>query len=75
MCAALSKIAIGGLWALATATIMRLVPASAVPEALGVLYTGHDVLPTRAVISVPALSRRRRGPCPCPGHLPLVARA
>jgi predicted MFS family arabinose efflux permease len=36
---ALLGVAIGGFWALATATIMRLVPAPAVPRALGVLYT------------------------------------
>ena len=40
---ALLGIAIGGFWALATATIMRLVPASSVPKALGVLYTGNAV--------------------------------
>ncbi len=40
---ALLGIAIGGFWALATATIMRLVPAPAVPKALGVLYTGNAV--------------------------------
>lgn len=40
---ALLGIAIGGFWALATATIMRLVPAPSVPKALGVLYTGNAV--------------------------------
>ncbi|WP_419710518.1 MFS transporter [Pseudomonas sp. NFX224] len=32
--------AVGGFWALSTATIMRLVPASSVAKALGVLYGG-----------------------------------
>ena len=36
-------VAIGGFWALSTATIMRLVPEDAVPKALGVLYTGNAV--------------------------------
>jgi predicted MFS family arabinose efflux permease len=40
---ALLGITIGGFWALATATIMRLVPAHALPTALGVLYTGNAV--------------------------------
>src|SRR3954470_2519260 len=35
---ALLGITIGGFWALATATIMRLVPEESVPKALGVLY-------------------------------------
>jgi predicted MFS family arabinose efflux permease len=38
---ALLGITIGGFWALATATIMRLVPAKSVPKALGVMYTGN----------------------------------
>lgn len=38
---ALLGITIGGFWALATATIMRLVPPESVPKALGVLYTGN----------------------------------
>jgi predicted MFS family arabinose efflux permease len=40
---ALLGITIGGFWALATATIMRLVPEDAVPKALGVLYMGNAV--------------------------------
>jgi predicted MFS family arabinose efflux permease len=40
---ALLGITIGGFWALATATIMRLVPAQSVPKALGVLFTGNAV--------------------------------
>jgi predicted MFS family arabinose efflux permease len=40
---ALLGITIGGFWALATATIMRLVPPRSVPKALGVLYTGNAV--------------------------------
>ncbi len=40
---ALLGITIGGFWALATATIMRLVPAASVPKALGLLYTGNAV--------------------------------
>lgn len=40
---ALLGITIGGFWALATATIMRLVPAESVPKALGVLYTGNAI--------------------------------
>lgn len=40
---ALLGMTIGGFWALATATIMRLVPEEAVPKALGVLYTGNAV--------------------------------
>ena len=38
---ALLGITIGGFWALATATVMRLVPSESVPKALGVLYTGN----------------------------------
>jgi len=40
---ALLGITIGGFWALATATVMRLVPPQTVPKALGVLYTGNAV--------------------------------
>lgn len=40
---ALLGVVIGAFWSLATATVMRLVPADAVPKALGVLYTGHAV--------------------------------
>lgn len=40
---ALLGVTIGGFWALATATIMRLVPAHSLPKALGVLYTGNAV--------------------------------
>ncbi|WP_434388357.1 MFS transporter [Melittangium boletus] len=40
---ALLGVTIGGFWALATATVMRLVPARDVPKALGVLYTGNAV--------------------------------
>lgn len=40
---ALLGVSIGGFWALATATVMRLVPAESVPTALGVLYTGNAV--------------------------------
>lgn len=40
---ALLGITVGGFWALATATIMRLVPEAAVPKALGVLYMGNAV--------------------------------
>jgi predicted MFS family arabinose efflux permease len=36
-------ITIGGFWALATATVMRLVPAESVPQALGLMYTGNAV--------------------------------
>ncbi|HZW13477.1 MAG TPA: MFS transporter [Noviherbaspirillum sp.] len=38
---ALLGITVGGFWALATATIMRLVPRKAVPKALGVMYMGN----------------------------------
>lgn len=38
---ALLGITVGGFWALATATIMRLVPDESVPKALGMLYTGN----------------------------------
>ena len=40
---ALLGITVGGFWALATATVMRLVPAHALPKALGILYTGNAV--------------------------------
>ncbi|MGL6175478.1 MAG: MFS transporter, partial [Vibrionaceae bacterium] len=40
---ALLGIVIGGFWALATATIMRLVASGSVPKALGILYTGNAV--------------------------------
>lgn len=40
---ALLGVTIGGFWALATATIIRLVPAHSLPKALGVLYTGNAV--------------------------------
>ncbi|MDR5798118.1 MFS transporter [Caballeronia sp. LZ008] len=40
---ALLGISVGGFWALATATIMRLVPEESLPKALGVLYTGNAV--------------------------------
>lgn len=38
---ALLGITIGGFWSLATATIVRLVPAGAVPRALSVMYMGN----------------------------------
>ncbi len=41
-------VAIGGFWALATATIMRLVPEDSVPKALGVMYTGNALATTFA---------------------------
>lgn len=40
---ALLGIAVGGFWALATATVMRLVPSETVPKALGIIYTGNAV--------------------------------
>jgi predicted MFS family arabinose efflux permease len=40
---ALLGITIGGFWALATATVMRLVPRKSVPRALGVMYMGNAV--------------------------------
>ncbi len=40
---ALLGITIGGFWALATATIMRLVAPDAVPRALGMLFMGNAV--------------------------------
>jgi predicted MFS family arabinose efflux permease len=36
-------VTIGGFWALATATVMRLVPAESIPKALGLMYTGNAV--------------------------------
>lgn len=38
---ALLGVVIGGFWALATATVMRLVPAESVPKALGAVYMGN----------------------------------
>lgn len=40
---ALLGVVIGGFWALATATVMRLVPEASVPKALGVVYMGNAV--------------------------------
>src|SRR4051812_16352329 len=40
---ALLGVVIGGFWALATATVMRLVPTASVPKALGVVYMGNAV--------------------------------
>jgi predicted MFS family arabinose efflux permease len=40
---ALLGVTIGGFWSLSTATIMRMVPASSVPKALGVLYMGNAI--------------------------------
>lgn len=40
--------AIGGFWALATATVMRLVPEDSVPRALGIMYTGNAFATTFA---------------------------
>jgi predicted MFS family arabinose efflux permease len=40
---ALLGIVIGGFWSLATATVMRLVPASSVPKALGMIYMGNAI--------------------------------
>src|SRR3954465_1829357 len=40
---ALLGVVIGGFWALATATVMRLVPEDSVPKALAVVYTGNAV--------------------------------
>lgn len=45
---ALLGMSIGGFWALATATIMRLVPEDSVPKALGVMYTGNALATTFA---------------------------
>ena len=38
---ALLGVVIGGFWSLATATVMRLVPAESVPKALGAVYMGN----------------------------------
>ncbi len=43
MARAVLGIVIGGFWSLATATVMRLVPAASVPRALGLVYTGNAV--------------------------------
>nr|WP_239692186.1 MFS transporter [Xanthomonas floridensis] len=40
---ALLGVTIGGFWALATATVMRIMPEYAVPKALGVVYIGNAV--------------------------------
>lgn len=40
---ALLGVTVGGFWALATATVMRLVPEESVPKALGAIYTGNAV--------------------------------
>ena len=40
---ALLGVVVGGFWALATATVMRLVPEETVPKALGIIYTGLAV--------------------------------
>lgn len=40
---AILGIVIGGFWSLATATVVRLVPAYSVPKALGLVYTGNAV--------------------------------
>ena len=40
---ALLGVVIGGFWALATATVMRLVPEHSVPKALGIIYTGNAI--------------------------------
>lgn len=40
---ALLGVTIGGFWSLSSATLMRLVPANALPKALGVLYMGNAV--------------------------------
>jgi len=40
---ALLGICVGGFWSLATAVIMRLVPADSVSEALAIMYTGQAV--------------------------------
>lgn len=40
---ALLGIVIGGFWSLATATVMRLVAASSVPKALGMIYMGNAI--------------------------------
>ncbi|MDB5798842.1 MAG: putative transporter [Paucimonas sp.] len=40
---ALLGVTVGGFWALATATVMRLVPYDSVPRALGIVYMGNAV--------------------------------
>lgn len=40
---ALLGLAIGGFWSLATATVIRLVPADCVPKALGTIYMGNAI--------------------------------
>lgn len=40
---ALLGMVIGGFWSLATATVMRLVPAEQVPKALGMIYMGNAI--------------------------------
>lgn len=40
---ALLGIVIGGFWSLATATVMRLLPAEQVPKALGMIYMGNAI--------------------------------
>ncbi|MFL6692611.1 MAG: MFS transporter, partial [Ramlibacter sp.] len=40
---ALLGITIGGFWSLSSATLMRLVPTSVLPKAIGVLYLGNAV--------------------------------
>ncbi|MDK3016692.1 MFS transporter [Pseudodonghicola flavimaris] len=40
---ALLGICVGGFWSLATSVIMRLVPATAVPRALGLMYGGQAI--------------------------------
>lgn len=40
---ALLGLAIGGFWSLATATVIRLVPAEHVPKALGSIYMGNAI--------------------------------
>ncbi|MDE1178065.1 MAG: MFS transporter [Edaphobacter sp.] len=40
---AMLGIVVGGFWSLATATVMRLVPESQVPKALGIVYMGNAV--------------------------------
>ena len=40
---ALLGVVVGGFWALATATLMRLVAPDSVPRALGLMYTGNAV--------------------------------
>src|SRR3954453_2883360 len=47
---ALLGIAIGGFWSLSTATVMRLVPESAVPKALAILNGGNALA---AIVAAP----------------------